>query len=37
MLSELFAIIIPQLPHIDTLFAKHTYLELTKIALIIHE
>ena len=34
---ELFALMLPQLPHIDTLFATHTYLELTKIALIIHE
>ena len=35
--TELFALLLPQLPHIDTLFATHTYLELTKIALIIHK
>lgn len=35
--AELFALLFPQLLHIDTLFATNTYLELTKIALIIHE
>lgn len=35
--SELFALLLPRVSHFDTLFAMHKYLELTKIALIIHE
>lgn len=34
--AELFALLLPQLQHIDALFTTHTYLELTKIAIIIH-